>query len=197
MAKHPKRARRLGAHIVFIDESGLLLSPLVRRSLAPKGETPVLEHQGRHRDKVSVIAALTVSPKRRRRALYFSTLIKDHFESEATAWFLRRLLRSLRGPVIVVWDRGGNHRGPAIRELLAKNPRLTLEELPTYAPELNPVEQVWNFLKWTELCNFAPNDVVHLEQTAFDKLKSIRYDKERIQTFWDCSELPKSRAMAA
>jgi transposase len=183
--------------LVLIDESGLLLAPLVRRSLAPRGETPTLEHQGRHRDKVSLIAALTLSPKGRHLGLYFSTLIKDHFESIATAWFVRELLKHLRGPVIVVWDRGNNHRGPSIRELQADFPRLILEDLPPYAPDLNPVEQVWSFLKWNRLSNFAPHNVDELELAAFRELHAIRYDQNRLQSFWDGSELPKSRALAA
>ena len=197
MAAHSKRARRLGAHLVFIDESGLLLAPLVRRSLAPKGETPTLEHQGRHRDKVSWIAALTVSPQGRHLGLYFSTLLNGHFESFATAWFLRELLKHLRGPVIVVWDRGNNHRGPAIRQLLADFPRLTLEQLPPYAPQLNPVEQLWSWLKWNRLSNFAPRDTTHLEFTAFQELHEIRYDQHRLRSFWRGSELPRTRALAS
>ena len=49
---------------MLIDESGFFLNPLVRRTWAPKGKTPVLPSWGRHRDKVSVIAALSVAPRR-------------------------------------------------------------------------------------------------------------------------------------
>jgi transposase len=175
----------------------MLLTPLVRRTLAPKGETPTLEVQGRHRDKVSLIAALTISPKRRHLGFYFSTLIKDHFESVATAWFVRELLKHLPGHVIVVWDGGNNHEGPAIRELQSDFPRLILETLPPYAPQLNPVEQAWSFLKWNRLSNFAPRDVHELELAAYRELDAIRHDQERLKSFQNGSELPKSRAMAA
>ena len=56
------------------------------------------------------------------------------------------LLTHLRGNV-VVWDRGGNHKGPVIRPFLARNRRLWLEMLPPWAPEWNPVEPVWSWLK--------------------------------------------------
>ena len=62
----------------------------------------------------------------------------------------------LRGKVIVIWDDGPMHKGEPIREVLRQFPRLTLEPLPAYAPDLNPVEQLWNYLKYTELPNFAP-----------------------------------------
>ena len=55
---------------------------------------------------------------------------------------MRQLLRHLRGKVIVIWDRGNMHRGDPIRQLLRDYPRLSIEELPPYAPDLNPVEQV-------------------------------------------------------
>jgi transposase len=185
----------------LIDESGLLMAPLVRRTLAPKGETPLLlhkvTHQGRSRDKVSLIAALTLSPKIQRLGLYFSTLINDYFDNVAVAWFLRQLLRQLRGPIIVVWDRGPMHRGPEVRRLLQTNRRLTVEELPAYAPDLNPVEPIWSQLKWNRLCNFAPDTSKELERSAFKELHRLRKNQEQLRGMWDGSDLPWPRALAS
>lgn len=182
---------------MLIDESGVMLAPLVRRSLAPKGRTPLLKIKASHRDKVSLIAALTLSPNRRRLGFYFSSMVKDHFEQSAVAWFLQQLLRKLRGPVIVIWDRGNMHRGHDIRQLLERNPRLTLKQLPPYAPELNPTEQIWEYLKWSKLCNLAATDVYDLDQHVFRELDAVRYDQERLQSFWLGSDLPVSRALAS
>lgn len=177
------------------------MAPLVRRTLAPRGETPVLKHKlthrGRGRDKVSLIAALTLSPQIQRLGLYCSSLVNDHFDNVAVAWFVRQLLRHLRGPVIIVWDRGPMHRGPAIRQLLADHPRLQVEELPAYAPELNPVECLWSYLKWDRLGNFAPKDCQELEQTAWQELQDLQGKQERLRGFWDGSDLPWPRAMAS
>lgn len=197
MAAHPKRARRLSAHLVLIDESGVLLAPLVRRTLAPKGQTPVLKHRAKQRDKVSLIAALTLSPRSQHLGLYFSTLINDYFESTAVAWFVRQLLQHLRGPVIVIWDRGNMHRGTEIRQLQDDFPRLTLEFLPPYAPDLNPVEQVWTYLKWSRLSNFAPADTTELEKKAFGELFGVRKNQHRLRSFWRGSDLPWPRALAS
>lgn len=193
---HSKRARRLGAHLVFIDESGALLCPLLRRTLAPKGETPILEHRAKHRDKVSLIGALTLSPQGRHLGFYFSTLLDDHFEATAVAWFVRQLLQHLRGPVIVVWDRGNMHKGPPLRELQADFPRLQFEFLPAYAPELNPVEQIWTYVKWNRLANFAPRDTTELERRVFEELDPCRADQDRLKSFWLASDLPLPHAMA-
>ena len=197
MAAHSKRARRLSAHLVLIDESGVLLAPLVRRTLAPRGQTPILKHKAKHREKVSSIAALTLSPGRGDLSLYFSTLTNDSFDHTAVAWFVRQLLRHLRRHVILVWDRGPMHRGPEIRRLVHDFPRLILEQLPAYAPELNPVEQIWTHLKWNQLCNLAPEHSVELESLVYKELHAIRYDRQRLRGFFEASELPWPRAFAA
>jgi transposase len=187
----------MGAHLLLIDESGLLLSPLVRRTLAPRGQTPILKHKAKHREKVSSIAALSISPKRGHLGLYFSTIRDGSFDNVAVAWFIRQLLRHLRGPVIIVWDRGPMHRGPAIRQLLEDYPRLSLEQFPAYAPELNPVEQVWNYLKWTRLCNLAPEHSAHLQDLVLEELNAVQKNNDRLRTFFDASALPMPRALAS
>jgi len=67
----PKKARRTGKTIVFLDESGFLLQPTVRRTSAPKGQTPILRSWDR-RNRLSVLSTLTCSTKRHRLGLYFS-----------------------------------------------------------------------------------------------------------------------------
>jgi transposase len=175
-----------------------MLLPLLRRTLAPRGETPIFLGSAGHRHKVSLLAALTISPRGRRLGLYFSSLIDESYDAFTVAGFLRQLLRHLRSKVIVVWDRGGMHHGPEIRQLLEAFPRLSLERLPPYAPELNPVEYLWNFLKWQQLPNFAPRDVHHLEQEAFERIHAIRYDTNRLRTFFDAADLAfPTRAIAS
>jgi putative transposase len=102
----------------------------------------VLTGFGRHRDKVSTIAAVSVAPTRRWIGLYFRTDPVTYVNAATVVSFLRHLLRHLRGPVIAVRDDGSNHRGPLIRELLRRYPRIHLERLPAYAPDLNPVEMI-------------------------------------------------------
>jgi putative transposase len=157
VASHQKKARRLNATLVFIDESGLLLAPVVRRSWAPRGQTPILYQRGRARDKVSILAALTLSPRRRRPGLYFSLRAN---ENVTTAWlvpFLRALRRHLRGAFVLVWDRLPGHRAHVVTTYLHRRHR-HVALLPPYAPELNPVEILWAYLKRNPLANFAASD---------------------------------------
>ena len=190
LAAHSKKANDTGAHLVLIDESGLFLNPLVRRTWAPKGQTPVLEADGGHRKKVSVIGGISVSPTARRLGFYFATEPDGFYTADKVVEYLRDLLQHLRGPVIVVWDRGPNHRGEVIREFLRKNKRLRLEMLPPWAPDHNPVEAVWSWLKYGELANFAPLDLEQLDDEIIDRLIELKFAPELLKALWDRSELP-------
>src|SRR5207249_4750419 len=102
VAPHQKKARRRQATLVLIDESGLLMAPLVRRTWAPRGQTPVLRQRGKHRERVSVAAALWVSPHHL--GLVFRTLVNDYFNNHRSAAFLEVLMREIPGRLIVIWD---------------------------------------------------------------------------------------------
>ena len=167
-----------------------MLNPLVRRTWAKRGRTPVLRAWGRYRQKVSVIGAVPISPLAHRAGLYFATDAKEHFNGERIVVFLRDLLRHLRGKVIVVWDGNTNHRSKAVREFLNRNKRLWLERLPGYAPELNPVEAVWAWLKYGKLANFVPESVEHLDEWVLEYLIPLKCDPRLLRQLWDGSELP-------
>jgi len=165
------------------------MSPLVRRTLAPRGHTPILKTKGAHREKVSATAALTLSPKRRRLGLYWQTYPRNFVNATRAAEFLRAMLRHLRGRVIVVWDGGPMHKGEPIRHVLEDFPRLTLEKLPPYAPELNPVEYLWTHLKYGQLPNYVPDNVFQLNDTLREHLAHTRRSSQRLRSFLDHSPL--------
>jgi putative transposase len=190
LAAHSKKAAEAKAHLVLIDETGLFLNPLVKRSWAKIGQTPVIAADGGHRDKVSVIGAVSVSPTSHRLGFYFSTEPDGFFTTDKVIEFLKDLLKHLRGPVTVVWDRGNNHKGPLMREFLKTAPRLHLEMLPPWAPELNPVEPVWSWLKHGELANYIPDDTDMLDHEILDRLINLKFDPELLRALWNRSDLP-------
>ena len=190
MATDQKKARDERAHVVLIDESGFFINPLVRRTWAPRGRTPVLTGFGRHRDKVSTIAAISVAPERRRVGLYWRTDAKHYIDAAGVVAFLRHLLGHLRGKVIVLWDGGSNHKGPLIRELLRRFPRLHLERLPAYAPDHNPVEMIWSYLKHGLMANFVPRHVRHLDRVVRGHLVDLARHHGLIRSLWAGSKLP-------
>lgn len=145
---------------------------------------------GRHRDKVSTIAAISVAPRRRRLGLYWRTDPRHYIDAAAVVGFLGELLRHLRGKVLVVWDGGTNHKGPPIREFLRRFPRLHLERLPAYAPELNPVEQVWSHLKYGLMANWVPRHVKHLDRVVRGHLAELGGKPALVRSLWAGSKLP-------
>ena len=154
------------------------------------GRTPLLVQRGRHRDEVSAAAALTLSPGRGHVRLLYQTYPDAFVDCETYALFLRQLLRTVRGPLVLVHDRGNMHHGPPVRAVCAGFPRLRLHELPPYAPELNPVEYAWNWGKDKQLCNFVPHDVPELDAAVCECLEDTRHDQQRLRTFFESSPLP-------
>lgn len=167
----------------------MLLAPLVRRTLAPAGQTPIFRQRGRHREKVSLIAALCVSSQQRNLSLHFRTDPKHFVNNERATDFLRDLLRQIPGRILVVWDQGGAHKGAPIRALCERFPRLELHSFPTYSPDLNPVEQLWSHLKYGRFCNYAPDTPELLNSEVRRYLHRFRHKQLRLRSLLAASEL--------
>jgi putative transposase len=172
------------------------MGPLLRRTWAPRGRTPALSQRGAHRQKVSVAAALCLSPLRDHLRLYALTLADAYFDNWSVAGFLEAMVQGLGGRFVLIWDGGNMHKGDPIRELEARfADRLSLERLPPYAPELNPIEFLWSWLKYSRLSNYAPHDVHELEGRVVMELESIRYDQAFLRNLFHASELPLPRTL--
>jgi transposase len=187
LAPCKKNATRLAAHLVFIDESGFLLIPSVRKTWSPVGQTPILLHRYRH-DRISAISGIAVSPKRFHCTLYCQ-LYEDNIQGEEVAVFLRHLLRQVRGHLIILLDNGKTHRSDPVGELLARTSRLHLVPFPPYAPELNPDEGVWNHLKST-LANGRPDTQAELMDVLADKICRLAASQSLLQGCIQQSDLP-------
>jgi transposase len=179
-----------GATLGFTDESGFLLMPLICPTLAPRGHTPQLIHRARHRDKVSVAAALTLTPVRNRIGLHYQTYPNSYVNAETYAEFLRlSLLRNFRGPLVLVHDQGSMHKGPFVRELCSDFPRLKMHFLPGYAPQFNPAEPLWKHAKIDDLGNFAPLGVPDLDRAIHASLDAAGQDQNLLRSFFAATEL--------
>lgn len=172
---------------MFLDESGFLLIPNVRRTWAPIGCTPIVRHSYK-RDKLSALSALTVSPQRTRVGLYMH-IHSDNITGTEVMVFLRHLLRHLRGPIDLLWDGGSIHKRDDVTAFLSQHPRLHVHRFPAYAPELNPDEFVWTNTK-IDLANGTPDDIKQLNSSLQRSFRRL-HGSQRL--LWSCifaSELP-------
>jgi transposase len=147
--------------------------PAVVRTYALRGQTPILRAP-LTRDHWSVIGGLTGEGR-----LLLQTQPRA-FRGPAVVRFLQHLLRQLPGPLLVIWDGAPIHRAQVVHDFLAQGAaaRLQLEVLPGYAPELNPAEGVWRYLKHVELRNVCCDDLPELRlelRLAVGRLRHKRH----------------------
>src|SRR4051794_36379489 len=168
-----------------------MLTPTVRRTLAPRGKTPIIRSWDRH-DRISAISAVTVSPRRRKLGLYFRLLPDDaNAHGEDTVDFLKQLRRHIPGPMTILWDRGNIHdRSKVVRAYLARHPEIETEKLPGYAPETNPDEMVWQHTKHGRPANFAPGDTAELRSELIGELLRVQRSPELLSAFIRHARIP-------
>jgi transposase len=168
---------------VFLDESGFLMAPWRRRTWSPKGQPPVLTQRTRSHQKVSAVAALCVSPYRDRVHLFFRLHPDANIQAALVVDFLGQLGRHLRGPIVLIWDRLLPHRARRVQRFLQGRPAIHAFFLPPYAPELNPVELVWAYLKTNPLANLAAHDLDILTEVARRHSRSLQRKEHLLRSF--------------
>lgn len=161
----------------------MLMAPLVRRSWAPRGQPPVLVQRGAHHRKVSTAAVLCVPPTRDRVCLYFRVYAEKNIQASQTITFLRQLGRQLADPCLLLWDRLNAHRAHRTRDFLATQPQLHSFFLPSYAPELNPVEYLWSYLKTNPMSNRAHFDLPSLATSTRRHARRLQHRSDLLRSF--------------
>jgi transposase len=178
------------AHLLLIDASCFQLTPTVRRTLAPRGRTPVVRCWDR-RDKISALSSIVLSPRRHLPDLYFQLLPdQQNLHGAEVVAFLRRVRRRLRR-FTVIWDRSQIHsRSKVVRTYWAKHPEIVVEDLPAYAPALNPDELVWCWTKYGRLANYAAVDLAALRERVEVELTELRAHAYALLDFIEHTKLP-------
>jgi transposase len=99
--------------------------------------------------------------------------------------FLKALVRHVRKPLLIVWDRLPAHRSRMVQDYVRTlGGQIELEYLPPYAPELNPVEYIWSHWKQHELPNVCPKDYWQLSEAARRTLRRMRRRPRLVVAFW-------------
>jgi transposase len=175
LASIEKRARRQNALIVFEDESGVSLLPSVRATWAPRGQTPVLRHPFNWK-RLSLAGALAYEPDGSDAHLFFE-LRPGAYNDETLIAFLSALNEVERRNVLLIWDGLPSHRSRRMSDWIASQRHwLSVERLPGYAPDLNPIENVWGNLKSQELANLCSNTIDQVADIAEGGLDRIGSD---------------------
>ena len=162
MVADKKKARKFGLKLGFLDETGLSERPTVRRTWAPKGKTPVIRSTGSWKSR-SVIGVILCTASGRAPKL-FVRIFKDTITADKVIRFFKELRRHVKGKIILVWDRLPAHRAKKVQAFLDTQKHwLTVEWLPGYAPELNPVEYLWSAAKAKDWANLYVDTIGDVE----------------------------------
>jgi len=185
-----KEAARRGAYVVFIDEAGFMMQPLVRRAYARRGHTPVQRVADKH-GRISAIGAIVVSPRRDSIKLHYGLLANNaNFRGPTVAESLRTLHAGLAAPMTVFWDQIPIHDCAAVDEYLTAEPEVVIEPLPPYAPDLNPADGIWRYTKYSRLANYCPPDLSVLRRKVTSELDRLQGQPALLKSFVRYTRLP-------
>ena len=160
---------------MFVDETGLYLLPAIVKTWAPRGQTPLLTNP-LTRDHWSIIGAITPAGQ-----LLFQ-MYPHSIKGTQIVRFLRHLLRHLEGRLLVIWDGLPAHRGQQVKDFLTQGgaARIHLQRLPGYAPDLNPDEGIWHYLKHVEMKNLCCHDFTELRDELRKATARLRHKTDVI-----------------
>ena len=171
---------------MFEDESGVSLLPSVRATRAPRGQTPVLHHRFAWK-RLSLAGALAYEPDGSDAHLFFE-LRPGAYNDETLIEFLTELHEVERRPMLLIWDGLPSHRSRRMRAWVDSQCHwLSVEPLPGYAPDINPIEQVWGSLKSKELANLCSDTIGEVADIAEGGL--ARIDSDASLCFAFCATL--------
>ena len=178
-----KRAKKEGAAIYFEDESGVRSDFHAGTTWALKGQTPVIEATGA-RFGLNMMAAITP-----RGGMYFM-VVQGTVNADKTCQFLERLMHGNDGKVFLIWDGHPTHKSKKVKICIESyNGRLEVFVLPSYSPDLNPTEQVWNHTKSNGVGRQPIIGPDHLKKAVISKLRSLQKLPGMITSFFrhpDC-----------
>jgi transposase len=170
-----------------MDESGFSLVSPLKRTWAPCGKTPVVRTSLNHHKRLNLLGAVLVSYRKKpvRLAIRSYTCTLSGLQVIA---FLKQLLRTISGEIILVWDNHPIHLRKLVETFIEQEPRLHVKWFPTCAPELNPAEFIWTQLK-EHTASTAPFDVSELRRNILTGVAKIRSSQSRLQYCLSASDL--------
>jgi transposase len=170
--KLKRRAKRLGAQIFFLDEAGFQSDPPLGRTYGLKGQTPVVKTSGQ-RQSINVISAVNA------RGQFWATTYTGKLDAEAFVAFLKNFMQTREGKVFLVVDGHPVHHAKRAAEYVQSlGGRLELHFLPPYAPDLNPDEFVWGYMKNNGVSKKPLKQNESLQQRIEEDLRTIHNNRK-------------------
>lgn len=173
-----KLAKKENAEIFFGDESTVRSDYHSGTTWAPKGKTPIVKTTGA-RHKVNLISA--ISP---RGAMKFMAT-EQNVNATVFVDFLKRLIAGAKRSVFLILDNCSVHRSNEVRKYVeSTNGKLRIFFLPPYAPELNPDEHVWNYLKNHKIGRQTTTGEWDLYKRVMKVMRSLQRCPDKIKSFF-------------
>lgn len=162
----------------FEDEARLGQKGTLTRVWAPRGSRPTAPKQGGYAN-LHVLTAVCPATGRA------EGLVSQHLNARVVQSFLDQFAATVPAGVhaVLVWDGAGYHS--ACKALRAP-PNVTLVTLPPYAPELNPVERLWRYLREHHWSNRTYADIGALEAAAVDGWRAVCLTPDKVRTICRC-----------
>jgi transposase len=173
--------KKYRAILYFQDESNISLTALLGRTWSPRGKTPTQTVTGK-RGGISAMSAI-----RRKGDLIF-TLHETRIASDQIIRFLEQMLKHHpHRHLVVVMDQAPPHTSQKTRRFIDSRRRLHVFYLPSYSPDWNPDEYVWNHWKQQELKGHQAKTKAELKALAKRKLKKMANTPQQMRgIFFRC-----------
>jgi transposase len=182
-----KRAKRLGAKIFFSDEAGFQSDPVLARTYGLKGQTPVVTTSGQ-RQSLNVISAVNA------RGEFWAVTYTGKLNAESFVLFLQDFMKSQTGKIFLVIDGHPAHKAGAVKNYLQSlKGRLELHFLPPYAPDLNPDEFVWSYMKNNGVCKKPLKKNESLQSRIDQDLNEIAGNRKLVRSFFGAKSVVYTR----
>ncbi|MER6738805.1 transposase [Streptomyces puniciscabiei] len=157
------------------------MTPPRARTWGRRGHTPVVRVRGRSWRRRSIAAMCCYKPGEASRLIYRPRRHRKHRGKgrDTFAWsdyrdLVVRAHIQLQAPIVLIWDHLNTHRDAGMRGYAAAHDWLTIVQLPSYTPDLNPVEGIRSLLRRGPLADTAFTDDEHLERTLRRGLRHIQ-----------------------
>ena len=178
-----RRAKQLKADLAFLDECGIRSDSVLGKTWGPKGKRTVVATSGR-RQSINAVSAVTENGR------FWFDVYSGSMNADRFVAVVKKMLRWRRRPLFLVVDGHPAHRSKKLKQLVADSEgMLEIHFLPGYAPDLNPDEFVWNYLKSTGPSRAPLKKNESLRERVTDILQRIKNMPELVRSFFRSADL--------